>query len=89
MHHWNNLLPNFIFNIKYENLISNTKDEIINLLKFCNLEWDDKCLHFHNNKRAVKTASDVQARSKIYTSSIDSWKKYEKYLNEYFQKLNV
>ena len=89
MHHWNNLLPNFIFNIKYENLISNTKDEIINLLKFCNLEWDDKCLHFHNNKRAVKTASDVQARSKIYTSSIDSWKKYEKYLNEYFQKLNA
>ena len=89
MYHWNNLLPNFIFNIKYENLISNTKDEIINLLKFSNLEWDDKCLHFHNNKRAVKTASDVQARSKIYTSSIDSWKKYEKYLNEYFQKLNA
>ena len=59
------------------------------MLNFCDLEWDDKCLHFHNNKRAVKTASDVQARSKIYTSSIDSWKKYEKYLNEYFQKLNA
>ena len=89
MTYWNNLLPNFIFDIKYENLISKPKEEINNLLKFCNLEWDDKCLHFHNNKRAVKTASDVQARSKIYTSSIDSWKKYEIHLSKYFQKLNA
>ena len=87
MNYWNNLLPNFVFNIKYENLVSNVKNEIHNLLKFCNLDWNANCLHFHNNKRAVKSASDIQARSKIYTSSINSWKKYEKYLTNYFLKL--
>ena len=28
MKYWDDLLPNFVFNIKYENLISNTKKEI-------------------------------------------------------------
>ena len=87
MNYWNNLLPNFIFNIKYENLIYNTKIEISNLLKFCDLNWSDNCLNFHMNKKPIKTASDIQARSKIYSSSIDFWKNYEKYLKEYFVRL--
>ena len=87
MKYWNNLLPNFIFNIKYENLISDTKDEIKNLLSFCDLNWSNDCLNFYNNKRQIKTASDVQARRRIYTSSIDSWRNYEKYLSKYFTKL--
>ena len=89
MNYWKNLFPNFIFNVTYENLVSNTEKEIRSMLNFCDLEWDNNCLDYYKNKRAVKTASDIQARSKIYTSSIDSWKKYEKYLNEYFQKLNA
>ena len=87
MGHWNNLLPNFIFNIKYENLISNTEHEIKKLLKFCDLNWSENCLEFYKNKRPIKTASDTQARSKIYKTSIDSWKNYESFLLEYFNKL--
>ena len=87
MNYWNKTLPNFIFNLKYENIIRNTKFEIDKLLKFCDLTWNDKCLNFHDNKRIVRTASDVQARKKIYSSSIDSWKKYEKFLKIKFNKL--
>ena len=87
MNHWLEVLPNFTFDIKYENLIINTESEIKKLLEFCKLSWNNKCLNFHNNKRIVKTASDVQARNKIYTSSVDSWKNYEKYLKEDFTKL--
>ena len=88
MSYWNDLLPNFIFNIKYENLISNPEDEIRNLLNACDLHWNKDCLNFHNNKRIIKTASDVQARNKIYNSSVNSWKNYEKYIEKYFLKLN-
>ena len=87
MKYWTNFLPDFIYDIKYENLISNTETEIQNLLSNCDLDWSNDCLNFHNNKRPIKTASAVQARSKIYNSSIDSWKNYEKYLNKYFTKL--
>ena len=88
MSYWNDLLPNFIFNIKYENLISNPEDEIRNLLNACDLDWNKNCLNFHNNKRIIKTASDVQARNKIYNSSVNSWKNYDKYIEKYFLKLN-
>ena len=88
MDYWNNLLPGHVYNIKYENLINNTETEIRNLLKNCDLEWNDQCLKFYNNKRVIKTASDIQARNKIYNSSIDSWKRYEKHLKGYFVKLN-
>ena len=87
MNYWNNLLPNSIFNIKYENLVINTKEEIKNLLNFCDLEWENNCLEFYNNKRAVKTASDIQVRNKIYNTSINSWKNYRKFLDEYYVDL--
>ena len=89
MNYWNNLFNKYIYNIKYENLISNQENEIKKLLNFCNLEWDESCLNFYKNKRTIKTASDVQARSKIYHSSVESWKNYEKYMNPFFENLNV
>ena len=46
MKYWDNLLPNFIFDLKYENLISDTKDEIKNLLNYCDLDWSNDCLDF-------------------------------------------
>tara|TARA_Y100000780_G_scaffold149375_1_gene134583 strand:- start:267 stop:1835 length:1569 start_codon:yes stop_codon:yes gene_type:complete len=89
MKYWNNVLPNFVYNIKYENLILDTESEIKNLVHFCNLKWTEVCLNFHNNNRPIRTASDTQARSKIYNTSIDSWKHYKKYLEKYFIDLKV
>ena len=87
MTHWENMFSDSIFKIKYENLILNTKTEIKNILSFCDLNWDNNCLNFHKSNRQIKTASDIQARSKIYSSSINSWKKYETNLNIYFNEL--
>ena len=87
--YWNQLFPDFLLNIQYENLVSNTKHEIEKLLKFCDLQWDDSCLNFYKNKRQIKTASDTQVRSKIYSNSVNSWKNYEKELNEFFSKLKL
>ena len=85
MTYWKNTLPKFVFDIKYEKIIDNPEHEIRNLLKVCNLSWNDNCLKFYNNKRPIKTVSNVQARKKIYKSSIDSWKNYEKYLGKFFK----
>ena len=87
MKHWKNILPKFVIDIKYEKIIQNPEQQIRNLLKSCNLSWNDNCLKFYNNKRAIKTASDIQARKKIYKSSVDSWKNYEKFLGEVFKRL--
>ena len=72
--------------IKYEELVLNPKLKIKELLKSCELSWNENCLKFYNNKRLIKTASDTQARKKIYKTSIDSWKYYKKFLGKNFQK---
>jgi len=87
MNHWKNLFPNFIYNINYEKLVSEPENEVANLLKFCDLKWDKNCLNFYKNKRIIKTASDTQARKKIYKSSINSWKNYEMNFSKSFDKL--
>ena len=87
MNHWNSLLPNFIYEITYEQLIQNPKAQIRNLLKACNLKWNDNCIKFYNNRRVIKTASDTQVRKKIYSDSINAWKNYKKYLKSFYNEL--
>ncbi len=74
---WHELFPDQIYDISYEDLTNNQEKETKKLLKYCELEWDESCLNFHTNKRAVKTASASQVRKKMYQGSSDDWKKYE------------
>ena len=88
MNFWNKSIPQFIHNIKYEDLILNSENEIKNLLNFCNLDWERDCLEFYKNKRAVKTVSSAQVRKSFYNSSIDSYKNYEQFLTDLYSSLD-
>ena len=89
MNFWNSLIPESIIQIRYEKLVSNPKKEIKYLIKSCDLNWEENCMQFYKNMRPIKTASDSQARKKIYKDSVDSWKRYKKNLDIYFSKLVV
>ncbi len=89
MIYWKKVIPKFIIDIKYENIVQNSEEEIKRLINKCDLKWNDSCLKFYNNKRAISTTSDVQARKKIYKTSINTWKKYEKDLKIPFEKLTA
>jgi len=73
---WHELFPNQIYDISYEDLTTNQEEETRKLLEYCELGWDENCLNFHKNKRAVKTASSLQVRNKMYQGSSEAWKKY-------------
>ena len=87
MNHWKDVLPQFIYEIEYEKMIKNTEVEIKKLIKTLNLKWNSKCLEFYKSARTVKTISDTQIRSKIYKSSIDSWKNFHPYMSDFFEDL--
>ena len=88
MEYWKSKLENFIYEINYENLVSNKEEEVKKLIKFCDLEWDLACLNHHkNNKTPIKTVSISQARKPVYQSSVNSNSNYEKYLSEMFNLL--
>jgi tetratricopeptide (TPR) repeat protein len=77
MSFWHEKYPNKIYDICYEDLTTNQLEETRKLLDYCNLEWDENCLNFHKNKRAVETASATQVRKKMFKGSSDVWKKYK------------
>ena len=77
MSFWHKKFPGKIYDVCYEDLTINQELETKKLLKYCELDWDENCLNFQNNKRAVKTASSLQEREKMYQGSSDAWRKYE------------
>jgi len=87
MNFWQKKFDKKIFNMNYENLIANKEVETKRLIKFCELDWDDKCLDFHKNKRSVSTASLAQVREPLYKTSIEKWKNYSKNLEILINKL--
>jgi len=80
MDFWHKLFPNKIYDLNYEKLTENQKIETEKLLKYCELDWDKKCLEFHKNDRGIKTASASQVRQKMYQGSSEAWKQFEPYI---------
>jgi len=88
MKHWHEVLPGFIFDFKYEDIVADQEGMTKRLLGFCALPWDDNCLQFHKTKRAIKTASVAQVRKEIYSDSVDLWQHYEQQLKPLIEALS-
>lgn len=80
MAHWKTMLRIPTLEINYEKLVADPEPTIRTLIEFVGLEWDDRCLHFHESKRAVTTPSYDQVRRPLYKKSIARWKHYERHL---------
>ena len=80
MSFWHKNFPGKIYDICYEDLTTNQEEETKKLLEYCELDWDENCLNFHKNKRAVRTASSLQVRERMYQGSSEAWKKYEAHI---------
>jgi tetratricopeptide (TPR) repeat protein len=62
--------------VNYEDLVLDLEPQARDIIKFCGLAWDDQCLAFHENTAPVATASSTQVRKKLYTTSMQRWKRY-------------
>jgi tetratricopeptide (TPR) repeat protein len=77
MAHWREILPpGRMLEVDYEDTVADLEGQARKLVDFVGMEWDDSCLSFHENKRAVITASHDQVRRPIYNTSVGRWKKY-------------
>ena len=77
MGHWKALYGDDIFDLDYDALVREPRETISALLDFCGLEWDERCLAFHQAAAPVKTASVWQVRRPLYTGSSGRWRNYE------------
>ena len=69
-----------LLEVPYEELIADQEGWTRRILDFIGLEWDERCLDFHQTHRTVLTASYWQVRQKIYNSSVGRWRHYREFI---------
>jgi hypothetical protein len=90
MMHWRSVLPKgAMLEVRYEDLVGDLESHARRILNYCGLDWDERCLSFHQTERPVRTASAVQVRRPIYKSSIERWRSYEAMLKPLREVLQV
>jgi len=87
MKHWQDLFPDRIYRLEYESLVTDLETQTRQLTDFLQIPFDDTMLTPHLQDRAVITASNVQVRKPVYTSSIGNWKNYRSQLADCIQIL--
>ncbi|HEX8481263.1 MAG TPA: sulfotransferase [Allosphingosinicella sp.] len=85
--HFDEVLPGRIHRIFHEALVENSEAEIRSLLAYLGLPFQEACLRFHENGRAVRTPSAEQVRRPINREGLDRWKGYEAWLGPLKQAL--
>ncbi|WP_173051301.1 tetratricopeptide repeat-containing sulfotransferase family protein [Nitrospira sp. KM1] len=80
MAHWQSVLPLPILNVQYEDVVTDLEGQARRLIDFLGAPWNEACLNFHQNNRAVQTPSRWQVRQPIYNKSVGRWKAYASFL---------
>ena len=69
-----------VHRVRYEALVEDTEAEVRRLLEYCGLPFEEPCLSFFENRRAVATPSSEQVRTPIYRDALQRWRNYEPWL---------
>lgn len=73
-------MPERVLHLRYEDLIADPETQIRRVLTFCGLPYEEACLNFYQNKRAVRTASAAQVRQPLHTGGLDHWRHFAQWL---------
>ena len=87
MDHWQSALPEAVYQLFYENVTENLEAQLRPLLSYLGLEFEEACLRFYDNKRAVRTASSEQVRQPLNKKGVGTWRAVEAELHNLKQSL--
>jgi tetratricopeptide (TPR) repeat protein len=90
MAHWRGVLPQSVMlDVQYEDVVADLEGEARRIVAHCGLEWDARCLDFHQTERPVRTASVTQVRQPIFRSSIGRARRHAGQLRPLFEALDL
>jgi tetratricopeptide (TPR) repeat protein len=87
MAHVDAVLPGRIHRVIYEDMVADPEAEIRRLLDHLGLPFEENCLRFYENDRAVLTPSSEQVRRPMSRAAIDHWRHYEPWLGPLIDSL--
>ncbi|MFC7208681.1 sulfotransferase [Comamonas endophytica] len=89
MHHWNQLFPGEMLEVRYEDVLEHPEREARRMLDYIGVAWEPEVLNFSELQRPVKTASVWQVRQPLYQSSKAKWEHYQEHLGPLIRGTNA
>jgi cytochrome c-type biogenesis protein CcmH/NrfG len=80
MDHCDRVLPGRIHRVIHERLLDDPEGEVRAMLGYLGLPFEEACLEFHRNTRAVRTASSEQVRRPINRDGMGQWEPFAQWL---------
>jgi tetratricopeptide (TPR) repeat protein len=88
MSHIDGVLPGRVQRVIHERLVDDPEAEIRRLLERLGLPFDQACVEFYKNDRAVRTPSSEQVRRPISREGVDQWRNYQQWLDPLLAELS-
>lgn len=82
MAHFDQVLPGRVVRVFHEEMVEDSASEIRHLLDALGLPFEEACLRFWENDRAVRTASSEQVRRPIFREGTDQWRMFDPWLGD-------
>lgn len=90
MAHWHAVLPGFVLDVNYEDLVNDPLETSRRVFGFCGLAWDEGVIDPARWRgRSINTLSAVQARSAVNRRSVGRWRAYARWLEPLRQGLGA
>jgi len=83
MSHWHSVIPGFVTDVSYEQLVHDPEQTMQSLLAFCGIDWDNACLSDNQVHSPITTLSNIEARSPIMHSVKKDWAPYHMHLQAF------
>ncbi len=80
MAHWRRTLEISMLDLGYETLVADQEAVSRQIIDFCGLPWDARCLRYYERGRIAHTASYDQVNRPIYSSSVGRHRRFLKHL---------
>jgi len=80
MDHYDRVLPGRIHRVIHEELLDQPERVVRSMLDYLGLPFEDGCLEFYKNERAVRTPSSEQVRRPLNRDGVGAWQPYAPWL---------
>lgn len=89
MRFWRASHSKWIYDCEYESLIAQPQKSIEELLAFCELDFEETCIKYHESNRQVTTASSLQVREPLHNTFIGKWQNFAPFLENLIKKKKI
>lgn len=90
MRNFESACPDRVARVRYEDLVSDFQQEVKRLLETMGLSWHERIEDYADiaaRSAPIMTASYEQVTRRVYSNSLERWKRYEKWLEPFHEEL--